>query len=301
MSTVAKILVVLNLGLAAVFLGSASNYLGNQDNYRVKWEDKTEELIDYTAEKEKEYKELEGNLRSVNTQKTEAQQQRTIAQTESQRLQEEVRHLREAFNQVAANHTRAQRSVDALTNSLNAARDQNANLSQSNNNLRTNLLKAQEDRDAKVAMVNALQLQLENETKARTAALERVSALQENNKRQAFELEYFKTRFPGHVASVQPAHSGMVLACDNGANVFIISLGKEDEVQPGFQYIASSSMNGQAMRPASSSPSVVLPEHESPTMITRRPIGNSGLDFGLASSVNGVGPRIRRNIDNRRF
>ncbi len=34
MSTVAKILVVLNLGLAVFFLATASNFLGQQDSFK---------------------------------------------------------------------------------------------------------------------------------------------------------------------------------------------------------------------------------------------------------------------------
>ena len=44
---------------------------------------------------------------------------------------------------------------------------------------------------------------------------------------------------PGFIASNQPAHSGRILASDNDANVYVISLGEEDGVKAGFQYIVS--------------------------------------------------------------
>lgn len=239
MSTVAKILVVLNLGLAAVFLGSASNYLGQQDNYFTQLE--TEQKA-HTASKEQASTieaGLNARLRAANNDLTASRVERTKAQTESQRITQEVTHLREAYNQAAANATVATRTVGQLTNSLNAAKDQNSALQQDNNQLRTNLLKAQQDRDAKVAMVNALQLQLENETKARSALDARMTDSQEDNKRMGFELSYYKGKFPGLVASAQPAHTGRVLAVDNDANVIVISLGEEDGVKPGFQYLIS--------------------------------------------------------------
>ena len=239
MSTVAKILVVLNLGLAAVFLGSASNYLGQQDNYRKKLGVEEGKHSDTRAQAASDKEEADARQRALANDLTKAREERTAAQTENQRISSELTHLREAYNQAAANATLATRSVDQLTNSLNAARDMNTALQSDNNNLRGNLLKAQQDRDAKVAMVNSLQLQLENETKARTALDARIADTQETIKRLSFENQYYKDRFPGSVASVQPAHSGRILAVNNDANVFVISLGVEDGVQAGFQYIVS--------------------------------------------------------------
>jgi len=239
MSTVAKILVVLNLGLAAVFLGSAANYLGQQDNFRTELDEERTAHDVTRADRDKEKAELEGRLRAQGADLTTAREQRTTAQTENQRISSELTHLREAYNVAAANATTSTRTVDQLSNSLNASRDMNTALQTDNNNLRGNLLKAQQDRDAKVAMVNSLQLQLENETKARSAVTTRLTDAQEQIKRMGFELSYFKDKFPGHVASAQPAHTGRVVAVDNGANVVVISLGEEDGVKPGFQYMVS--------------------------------------------------------------
>ena len=239
MSTVAKILVVLNLALAAVFLGSASNYLGQQDNFKAQLKTEKDDHVQTRSEKDEIIAEKDGKIRSLGRDLTAARGERDKAQTESQRITGEVTHLREAYNQLSANATIATRSVDQLTNSLNAARDMIQALQADNGNLHTNLLAAQESRDGKVKMVNSLQMQLGNETEARKALEARASALAEQIKRQDFELTYFKDRFPGHVASAQPAHTGRILAADNKNNVFVISLGVEDGVKAGFQYIVS--------------------------------------------------------------
>jgi chromosome segregation ATPase len=239
MSTVAKILVVLNLGLAAVFLGSASNYLGHMDNYKAQLKKEAAQHADTRKQAVATQEDLEGRLRAAGQDLTAARGERDKAQGETQRILAEVTHLREAYNQAAANATLATRSVDQLTNSLNAAKDLNIALQQDNNQLRQNLLTAQQDRDAKVAMVNSLQLTLENETKARSALDARLTDASEKIKRMGFELSYYQEKFPDLVATVQPAHSGRVLAVDNGANVFVISLGEEDGVKAGFQYIVS--------------------------------------------------------------
>ena len=239
MSTVAKILVVLNLALAAVFLGSASNFLGQQDNFQNQLTKEKEDHAQTRSESAETIAEKDGTIRSLGRDLTAARGERDKAQTEAQRITGEVTHLREAYNQLSANATVATRSVEQLTNSLNAARDMIQALQSDNGNLHTNLLAAQENRDAKVAMVNSLQMQLGNETEARKALEARASTLAEQIKRQDFELTYFKDRFPGHVASAQPAQTGRILASDNKNNVFVISLGEEDGVKAGFQYIVS--------------------------------------------------------------
>ncbi len=239
MSTVAKILVVLNLGLAVFFLASASNFLGQQDNFKTQLSaekashDTTREL------KDTEIGELRTRIASANTQLNTVKAERDKATVESQRMTGEITHLREAYNQLSANATKGARAVDQLTNSLNAARDMISSLQTDNNQLRDNLKSAQDDRDAKVAQVNALQQQLGNETENRRNLETRLAGSQETIKRQDFQLRWWNGRFPGASASNQPAHSGQVLAADNKANVFVLSLGEEDGVKAGFTYIVS--------------------------------------------------------------
>jgi chromosome segregation ATPase len=114
-----------------------------------------------------------------------------------------------------------------------------SNLQTSNTNLRDNLKSAQDDRDAKVAMVNSLQQQLGSETDNRKSLEGSLASARENIERQDFKLRWYADRFPGAITSAQPAHTGQILAADNKANVFVISLGEEDGVKAGFTYIVS--------------------------------------------------------------
>ncbi len=239
MSTVAKILVVLNLLLAGYFLASASTFLAKQDDFRKQLT--TEEAAHNQTKKEKddEIKSLRGRLATLGTDLNAAQDERNDLRKVNTALAEENSNLREAWNQLQEMASRATRSVDQLTNSLNAARDMNGQLQGENNNLRDSLKAAQDDRDAKVAQVNALQQQLTNETENRKDLEGKLAGAQEKIKRQGFELAYIKDKFPGVIASNQPAHSGKILSADNDANVYVISLGKEDGVEAGFQYIVS--------------------------------------------------------------
>ncbi len=239
MSTVAKILVVLNLILAGFFLASASNYLGLQDTHKKKYEDEVAAHDQTRGELTTRVTELEGQLRAQAKDMTQLREERSVAQAESQRLAAQVQHMQEAYNAAAENLTRAQRAVDQLTNSLNATRALNDALNKDNGQLRDNLTASQNDRDAKVSMVNALQMQLNNEKERANSLETKLATANETIERQGFSLEFFRSRFPGVEAVAQPAHSGRILAANNKDNVFVISLGEEDGVKAGFQYIVS--------------------------------------------------------------
>jgi chromosome segregation ATPase len=235
MSTVAKILVVLNLVLAGFFLASASNYLGNQDSFRDKLNEEKTAHAQTRSDLETRVAELEGTLRAQAKDMNSIREERGKLQAENGRLDASVTHAREAYDQLAENQTRAQRAVDQLTSSLNATRSLNDALTKDNTQLREALRVSQADRDAKVAMVNSLQMQLQNETEARKATEVKLAAAEEDNKRKDFRLAWYTEKFPGAEASEQPAHSGRVLASADGG-VVVISLGEEDGVKPGFQY-----------------------------------------------------------------
>lgn len=239
MSTVAKILVVLNLGLAAAFLGSASNYLAWQETYRVKLSQEEARHAQTRKDAEASRNELLARVTLLSGQLTEAQNQKSVAETARQNLEAENKNLKEIFAQLAGDLDRAQKSIESMTKTIDSNRTLIDNLNAALNELRENLRSAQSDRDAAIEMVNSLQLQLQRETEKGRDLEAKLADLSEHNKRIAFELNWFKERNPGATSVVQPPHDGRILAADGARNVYVISLGEEDGVLPGFQYIVS--------------------------------------------------------------
>jgi hypothetical protein len=239
MSTVAKILVVLNLGLAAAFLGSAANYLGYQETFKSKLTREQEQHAKTAKDKQAEIDLLitqKGQL-SDDLQKT--QNNLTEANANRQRLETENKNLKELFAALAGDLDRAQKSIESMTRTIDSNRTLIDQLQASLNEQRQNLRAAQSDRDAAVNQVNALELQLQAETEKSVALEQKLQALSEERDRIAFALQWFKDRFPGASPEGQPAHEGRVIAADNERNVFVISLGEEDGVKAGFQYTIS--------------------------------------------------------------
>ena len=239
MSTVAKVLVVLNLVLAVAFLGFASSYLGHQDTWKKKLETAQAAHQLEVESKDERITQLRNDKASqaqvINT----VREERNTAQTAAQELRAEVANHKEAFDSVAGNLTRATRAVETMTKTITANRNLIDSLQQDATQLREALNSVQNDRDAKIQALNARQLQLNNETEARKDLEGKLEDASEALRKMEFTLAWYKKRFPGADASGQPAHGGRILAARPDANVYVISLGAEDGVKAGFQYIVS--------------------------------------------------------------
>ena len=239
MSTVAKVLVVLNVALAAAFLGTAANYLGNQDTWRAKHTQDIAELNDKIGIKDGEITDLEGRNSNLGNQLNEANTLRTTAQTESARLSAHNEQLKEAYAALAENHAIAQRSVDRMSNTIKANREMITSLQEEVARQRGVIASVQENRDQLQQILNAKEQALGRSENRNKDHERKLTAAKENLRKSEFALEFFRERFPGVEAISQPPHSGQVLAADGSNNVYVISLGAEDGVKPGFQYTVS--------------------------------------------------------------
>ena len=239
MSTVAKVLVVLNVVLAAAFLGTAANYLGNQDTWRVKDENNRKQAAAAIAAKQAEVDELNTTRSNLSRQLNEANEQRNTAQTEASRLNTHNEQLKEAYSKLAENHGIAQRAMDRMTNTIKANRELITSLQEEVTRQRGVISSVQENRDQLQQILNAKELALGRSETGNKENERKLASLQEELRKANFELEFFNARFPGVSAKSQPSHNGQILAADSINNVYVISLGAEDGVKPGYTYTVS--------------------------------------------------------------
>ena len=240
MSTVAKVLVVLNLVLGFVFLGSAASYLGHQDHWKNKHDAVTTKLTADIAVKDQqidnlgtEVNRLTGDLTSSNQAKDEAEQARSL-------LAKQLEDLKAAYNTLASDNTKLTSAYARFGATIDALKTQNEKLQEQRIAQNEDITRLRQERDAANDNAHALQLQLDNETATRKGYEGQIATLEENLKRANFELRAYKDQYPGGIQGTpQPAHRGQILAADNDANVYIISLGAEDGVKAGFQYVVS--------------------------------------------------------------
>ena len=238
MSTLAKILVVVNLLLAVGFLASASSYLGNQDTWAHKYrtaeqahELERKTLQEQLDEAQNEKKNLDAQLRAANAAKAKAE-------TEAGRLVSENDNLKAAYNTLAENHSVMARTVDRMTNTLNANRDLISTLQDTMSTQRDQIASLQESRNQGTQILNAKELALDRAQSTVKQLEQQLADAAEKIRVQEFALGVFRTRFPGVEVASQPPHSGKVLSV-NGSSAVVVSLGAEDGVRPGFLYMVS--------------------------------------------------------------
>lgn len=241
MSTVAKILIVVNLALAALFVGSASTYLGNLDHWKTKHDLAVQDLDQQLQAQKKLTTQAEGERDTARNSLVETQKELATRTKAEGLLATENQAMRSAYDAKTAQLTRATAALERLTATVDSNRQLIDQLQSENGRLNEALNTVQQARNAAIEQVARLDMQLQNETE-KTKALEgRVSDMGTSLERAQFEIATWHKRYPGDeiMGAEQPSHSGMVLAANDGANVVVISLGAEDGVKEGFQYVLS--------------------------------------------------------------
>jgi hypothetical protein len=238
MSTLAKILVVVNLLLSVGFLASASSYLGNQDTWAHKLKVAEQRHQDQHNQDRARIDDLaqqvgvsDANVRAANAAKAKAE-------TENARLLSENANLTASFNSLSENHSVLARTVDRMTNTLNANRDLISTQQDTMATQREQIAALQESRNQGTQILNAKELALDRAQQLVTQLEAQLGSANEKIRTQEFSLATFRERFPGVEVASQPPHSGKVLSV-NGTSAVVVSLGAEDGVRPGFLYMVS--------------------------------------------------------------
>jgi hypothetical protein len=241
MSTVAKVLIVLNLVLAAAFLASAAAFLGYQDHWKAKNEATTKQW-------QTEVGDLKAQLKTANDKTAEVTRQANEAiadagaakkQAADDRAQNDM--LREHTKQISGSLTSLTRANEAMQATLSANQALISSLQEARQRLTEAVNAANDAKDAAIRQLNALQVANDSQAKEKEELLQKLGEISKQLQHAEAEVAAFRAKFPGSdVAAEQPpTDTGRVLAVDSGTNVVIVSLGAEDHLKPGFRYIVS--------------------------------------------------------------
>lgn len=241
MSTVAKILVVVNLILAGAFLASASNFLGQQENWKFKHDQTEAALKEEIASWKGKHQELNENYG---------------------RLEQQANDTRALNERLGAENTTFRSQVDLATNQLAQTSDQLSRAALA-------LEKAQETIQAQRQMIDGLQSERNTNLDAVRAALQAKEAAVRNLNEKVIQMETLlaeKQSLEGRIEDLkqennslrltnqnviamlpegadvpldQPPLMGQVLDVDGGMGLAVISLGAEDGVEPGHKFTVS--------------------------------------------------------------
>lgn len=245
MSTVAKILVVVNLVLAGAFLASASAFLGNQDQWKKRYDTDTASLkVDIDREKEKVARLTTQNA-TLTSQFQGVQDQLTKANNDATQFRTQNDVLKEAFNQASTQLTRATEALNEAQKTIAANRGLIDTLQAERTALADAKRAALEQKDAVTRQLNQKEVQMESLMGEKQALESRVEQLGNDLRSAELALQSVQAKVgPGmDVALDQPAHTGRVLDVDTKLGIAVISLGEEDGVKPGYRYTVSRGSN----------------------------------------------------------
>jgi predicted nuclease with TOPRIM domain len=237
MSTVAKILVVLNLFLAVGFLGASATFLGVQENYKVQLAETSEkmqgEIDDLSAQKQKLGKDL-SDQKALSAEKQAANEGLT-AQTESQ--EQEFTRLREVHNQLLGQYERLSQTSSDLQSTIDSLlADKNRLIGEKDGAL-TEKRGAVDDKNVAVTE----QKRLENEIlglQDQIAELEtRFMANAEKLANTELVVALYEEKF-GTISGKLgvPAIAAFVADVNNDLNIVLLSVGSDDKVKVGYEF-----------------------------------------------------------------
>jgi hypothetical protein len=240
MSTIAKVFVVLNFLLAAVFLGSAASILGHSDNWKRRFNEETAKQQAEITRLNGLITEKDGMIGTLQRDKGVAETERTKARQEADTLKTQNDSLRENFDKTVASLGNATRAVAiaqasaanerALIETVNKDRDQ----------LQKDLAAANEQRLNAVRMQNQLEIDLTNIQQSTKTTEQKLAETAEALRAARFEVEAWNREHPGAgPGTIQPSQRAKVLTSDPATNIVVISLGSEDGVQKGYRFTVS--------------------------------------------------------------
>lgn len=239
MSTVAKVFVVLNFLLAALFLGSASALLGHSDHWKARHQTDTGKLTTELTTEKNRSKALESDLAKAQSDKNAADLGAAERKREAETLQTQNATLKEKFDSLLAAHAAATRALQIAQATIDNTQKLVTVLQDSRKTDIDNLTKALDEKNQAVKMQNALESNLADATTQLKDALAKLASTQTELQRANFELENYRRTYTGGPGTEQPYQVAKVLTSDAANNIVVISLGSEDGVKVGYRYTVS--------------------------------------------------------------
>lgn len=239
MSTVAKILIVVNLILAGAFLASASNFLGQQENWKFR-HDQTQETLEAEIESWKgKHQQVNDDYGVLETQANETRSLNAKLDNHNKNLRAQNDLITGQQAKTSDQLTRAALALEKAQETIQAQRQMIDGL-QSERNTNLDAVRASlQAKEAAVRNLNEKVVQMETLLAEKQALESRIEDLKQENNSLRLTNENVLAMLPegADVPTDQPALMGQVVAVDG--NLAIISLGAEDEVRPGHKFTVS--------------------------------------------------------------
>jgi chromosome segregation ATPase len=237
MSLFAKIMVIVNFILAVAFLAAAGTLLGASEDYKAKYDkavaSMSEEQIKHNAQIEKDIADLNASKgRFSDSEKAKAAAEALLKelQNSSTALANANTQLRADLDKFADSQKDLQAKIAENLKSIDSQRDE-LSKSEAARKEGDAKVKAQADEIARLAQAN------ETAEKTAAAAAADSKVLREQLDEKVTLLDRYKKE-KGQLTGGVTMHavSGVVQACNNNVDIYIISVGSNDKVEVGYEF-----------------------------------------------------------------
>jgi hypothetical protein len=237
MSLFAKIMVIVNFILAVAFLAAAGTLLGASEDYKAKFDKAMADAASEQAAHKAQIEKDDANLKSASTRFNDSEKDKASAQALLKELQNSDTALANANNQLRGDLDKLAEAQKDLQGKL---ADQNKMIEEGRDALSKSEASRKEG-DAKVKQQadEIARLSQANETAEKNAAAAAADSktLREQLDEKVTLLDRYKKekgQLTGGV-TMKPV-SGVVQACNNNVDIYIISVGSHDGVEVGYEF-----------------------------------------------------------------
>jgi DNA repair exonuclease SbcCD ATPase subunit len=237
MSLFAKIMVVVNFILAVAFLAAAGTLLGAAENYKEKWLGATSEWKDEKTKLEAQITDRDNKAREAADRYAQSQKAQASAEGQLKVLQDSNASLGEAHRQLRAD-------LDRLTESQKDLQNQNSGLNKDLEKTRGDLASEMSARRELDAKNKAQADDIARLSQDKDTAEKSLSAAAAKSKSDSDRIDELSTQIARYRTQSGPLAGGkamkpvqgVVQACDNKADIYVLSVGSKDNVEAGYEF-----------------------------------------------------------------
>lgn len=237
MSLFAKIMVVVNFILAVVFLAASGTLLGAAEDYKAKYEGAKNEWKD-------ESDKLKAQVTDRDTKLSAAQKNYGDLQAAKADVDARLKVLQDSNTQVNAANTQLRADYDKLAAAQTDLQGKLADLNKQVDSTRTELATSEAERKAAIDKSRAQADEIARLTQDKDTAEKSLAAANTKAKSDADQIDSLNTRLSMYMKEKGALSAGVVMndvhgvvqACNNNLDIYVLSVGSKDGVKEGYEF-----------------------------------------------------------------
>lgn len=233
MSTLAKILVIVNLVLAVAFFGVTSTLFMTRYNWRLSYEELKTETAAALQTQMDSFEPYKANMNNLRTENRGLLESRNALQATNKTLNDEVANLKTEIGDLRSVNESQLALLKEKEEAVQRLTDNVASLNSTNDDLRSAQERALDEKKAAVEAYTSLSIDLSKTQEELTNA--RASLTEANQQVDKYEVMIAQAKANGMDIEIyqQPQIEGRIEAVSSEEDIVVLSVGKDQKVQHG--------------------------------------------------------------------